>query len=448
METPNHVDTIVAQATPRGRGGVGVVRVSGPLSAEIAQRLLKAQEKLPIRKAIYGSFWDEEQPIDQGIALLFKAPHSFTGEDVLELQGHGSPVVMDVLVRKIASMGARLARPGEFSERAFMNNKLDLVQAEAVAELIHAQTEQAARSAVRSLQGLFSEKIAVLVQGIIAVRMYIEASLDFPDEDIELLEQGQIFEKLATLTTQFEAILSQAKSGTLLSEGICVVLAGEPNAGKSSLMNRLAGEDKAIVTEIPGTTRDVLKTQVSLDGLLVELSDTAGLRESTDIVEQEGIKRARQALEKADHIFWVVDATAVQPQSSVLKELQNKIPITLVYNKVDLVQNIKQDPNNKTIYVSAKTGEGIDQLITHLKEQHGFSESGEGNFIARRRHVEALRVAYQQVLQAQATLKQTKLLELAAEDLRLAQQSLDEITGKFTSDDLLGKIFSEFCIGK
>lgn len=449
-------DTIAAIATPPGRGGIGVIRVSGPDVQTIINAILG--KSLQARYATHTHFLDENGKIlDQGLALYFPAPHSFTGEDVVEFQGHGGPVILDCVLRRILNLGARLARPGEFSERAFLNNKLDLAQAEAVADLIDAGSEQAARAAVRSLQGEFSKKIQQLTDALIHLRMYVEAAIDFPEEEIDFLTDGKIAAELNHILAVMAEVKSAAQQGALLREGMTVVLAGRPNAGKSSLLNCLTGRDSAIVTPIPGTTRDILREHIHMDGMPVHVIDTAGLRDSIDVVEQEGVRRAWDEINKADRILLLVDSqmSSLREMSSthadILETLPTKIPLTFVRNKIDLSdegpQIIEQD-DVPVITLSAKTGDGVALLQQHLKDSMNFDAHQEGNFTARRRHLDALERAYQTVLIGQQQLEQHRAGELLAEDLRQAQQILNEITGKFTSDDLLGRIFSSFCIGK
>ena len=433
------MDTITALATPPGRGGIGVVRVSGPLSSHVALTILG---KLPQpRKAEYLPFKDASgESIDIGLAIYFEGPHSFTGEDVLELQGHGGPVVMDLLLKSVLSLGVRMARPGEFSERAFLNDKLDLAQAEAIADLIESSSERAARSALRSLQGEFSKRVRQLVDALVKLRMYVESAIDFPEEEIDFLAD-------ASLT------LSEARQGQLLREGMTVVIAGKPNAGKSTLLNQLTGRESAIVTEIPGTTRDVLREHIQLDGMPLHIIDTAGLREGADVVEREGIRRAWQEISQADQILYVVDASQHENigQDPLLQQLQEAGPgITIVYNKVDLLEKKPSLTSGqfKQLSISAKTGVGVEELRDYLKSCVGFQTIGEGSFMARRRHLEALHAALNHTLQGQQQLDNYHAGELLAEELRQAQQQLAQITGEFSADDLLGKIFSSFCIGK
>jgi tRNA modification GTPase len=449
----SHPDTIVAAATPPGRGGVGVVRVSGPKTPEIAATLVGDLPKP--RHATLGRFLDNTgDPIDVGLALFFPGPHSYTGEHVLELQGHGGPVVLERLVERIVELGARRARPGEFTERAFLNDKIDLAQAEAVADLIDAGSRDAARAAMRSLQGEFSNMVQGLTDAVIDLRTYVEAAIDFPEEEVDFLGDQELRERLATVRGHFDGVTAAAGQGRLLRDGITVVLAGRPNSGKSSLLNRLAGYEAAIVTEVPGTTRDVLRERIDIDGLPLHVLDTAGLRESDDLVEAEGIRRARAEMAKADRVLFVIDS-ADDPQARAFAEqrtlLPAEVPVTLVFNKTDLGAGL---PVSDTItgppriHVSARTGSGLDLLRAHLKESVSFQTAGNGSISARRRHLDALARARAHVEAGAAHLEQRRAGELVAEELRLAQQALDEITGIFTADDLLGRIFGSFCIGK
>lgn len=447
----HHADTIVAIATPSGRGGIGVLRVSGPGVGSIAEQLIG---KLPApRHAQFAAFIGaDNSAIDEGIALYFPAPASFTGEDVLELQGHGGPVVLDMVLARVLELGARLARPGEFSERAFLNDKLDLAQAEAIADLIDSGSTQAARAAVRSLRGVFSSRVSGLVEALIALRMYVEAAIDFPEEELDFLSDGKVEEQLTGICAQFDALTAGAIQGSLLREGMSVVIAGLPNAGKSSLLNRLAGHDAAIVTEIPGTTRDVLREHVNLDGLPLHIIDTAGLRDSTDRVEQEGVRRAWDAIRSADRVLLVIDGS--EGYSAAVASLQSRLPaalpVTRIYNKIDLTgrePELLESGEVSQIALSARTGQGVDLLCKHLKAAAGFHEGSDDNFIARRRHLDALARARLHLESAQQHLAE-KSGELLAEESRLAQLCLSEITGEFTSEDLLGKIFASFCIGK
>jgi len=458
-------DTICAIATPPGRSGVGIVRVSGPLCLVLAERLLKFKPKP--RYAHFTPFYDSDGSIlDQGIALYFPAPNSFTGEDVLELQGHGGFYLLDTLVQSLLRAGSRLARPGEFTERAFLNDKIDLAQAEAIADLIDSSSAEAARSALRTLQGEFSRKIEELADTITHLRVYVEAAIDFSDEEIDFLSEGKIADKLQDLLTQLDTVLAEAKQGALIREGMTVVIAGKPNAGKSSLLNALAGKDSAIVTEIAGTTRDILHEQINLDGMPIHITDTAGLRISEDVVEQEGIRRAYKVIAEADQVLLMTDCTRERiDNTNLLEYLDNPVfselaaalhrsRLTIVQNKIDLLNEpvalIKaENPDQATIIrLSAKNGDGTELLRQHLKDCMGFKPAGEGSFIARRRHLEALHKARECLQQALSQLNQHGAAELVAEDLRYAHQNLGEITGIFTTDDLLGRIFSSFCVGK
>lgn len=450
-------DTIVAQATPPGRGGVGILRVSGPKAALVAQTVLG---KLPKpRYADYLPFRnDDNSVLDQGIALFFPNPNSFTGEDVLELQGHGGPVILDLLLKRILQIpGVRIANPGEFSERAFLNDKLDLAQAEAIADLIDASSEQAARSAINSLQGAFSSHINEMVESLTHLRIYVEAAIDFPDEEIDFLSDGIIERKLNAVIAELDDVRAQARQGSLLREGMKVVIAGRPNAGKSSLLNALAGREAAIVTDIAGTTRDVLREHIHIDGMPLHIIDTAGLREASDEVERIGIERAWKEIEQADRVLFMVDSTttdATTPEDiwpEFMARLPNTLPVTVIRNKSDLTgENVEitAQGNYPMIRLSARDGMGIELLRSHLKEAMGFNSNTEGGFLARRRHLQALNTAAEHLQQGHEQLVYAKSGELLAEELRLAQQALSEITGEFTSDDLLGRIFSSFCIGK
>ena len=452
-------DTIAAQATPPGRGGVGIVRISGPQANVIARTLCKRNLPFEPRYAHFARFHDAEGGVlDEGLVLFFPGPNSFTGEDVVELQGHGGPVVMASLLNQVVELGARVARPGEFSERAFLNDKIDLAQAEAIADLIDSSSEQAARSALRSLQGAFSDQINTLVEQVIALRIYVEAAIDFPEEEIDFLADGKVLADLDSIIKQLDQVFKAANRGVLMKEGMKVVLAGKPNAGKSSLLNALSGRDTAIVTSIAGTTRDVLREHIHLDGMPLHITDTAGLRESPDEVEQEGIRRAWQEINQADRVIMLVDATCIEgsdysPQSlwpEFVEQLPKNTALTLVLNKIDLVDGIGSldQLGNTVIPLSAKTGIGVDTLRNHLKSVMGYIGEGQSSFTARQRHIEALRKAQQALNQGREQLVGAGAGELLAEDLRLAQEHLGEITGRFTSDDLLGRIFSSFCIGK
>ncbi|ADE16968.1 tRNA modification GTPase TrmE [Nitrosococcus halophilus Nc 4] len=445
-------DTIAAIATPPGRGGIGVVRVSGPLCRQVAKHITGRLP--PPRYAAFSRFRDGEgETIDRGLALYFPSPHSFTGEDVLELQGHGGPVVMDWLLSCVLQLGVRLARPGEFSERAFLNNKIDLAQAEAIADLIESASEQAARSALRSLHGEFSAQIQDLRDQLIELRCLVEADIDFSDEDIDFIEQGAVAERLQELQSILRRIHRSARQGALLREGIRVVLVGRPNVGKSSLHNRLAGFEAAIVTDVPGTTRDLLREHITIDGLPIRLSDTAGLHDSMDIIEQEGMRRTREEFTNADHVLLIADDQVglTELEQSILGELPDNVSHTLILNKIDLSgasAERREDSQRVVLRLSVLTGAGMDLLLQRLKECAGFDGEGEGYFLARRRHLEALQRAGAAVAAAGEILKEEGPEEMLAEELRQAQNALAEITGEYRSDDLLGEIFSTFCIGK
>ena len=450
-------ETIVAQATAPGRGGIGILRVSGPLATDVAQAVLGKCPKP--RMADYLPFKDADGTVlDQGIALYFKSPNSFTGEDILELQGHGGQVVLDLLLKRILQIdGIRLARPGEFSEQAFLNDKLDLAQAEAIADLIDATSEQAARSALKSLQGEFSKKVNELVDSVIYLRTYVEASIDFPDEEIDFLADGKIEANLRGIINQLEDVRSEAKQGSILREGMKVVIAGRPNAGKSSLLNALAGREAAIVTDIAGTTRDVLREHIHIDGMPLHIIDTAGLRDATDEVERIGISRAWTEIEQADRIILMLDSS--DPESAdlskvrleFLAKLPTTLPVTIVRNKIDLNDEQASESEQggyQIISLSAQTHDGIQLLREHLKQAMGFQTGMEGGFLARRRHLDALEKAAEHLQIGLVQLTEFHAGELLAEEIRLVQTYLSEITGEFTSDDLLGNIFSSFCIGK
>jgi tRNA modification GTPase len=440
-------DTIAAITTAAGRGGVGIVRCSGPgvkaLAAAIVGRPLEP------RRAVLADFRDASgESIDRGLALLFRAPHSYTGEDILELHGHGGPVVLRELLDRCLELGARVARPGEFTQRAFLNGKLDLAQAESVADLIDAATAQAVRGAMRSLRGAFSERIGELARALGDLRMLVEATLDFPDEEIDFLERAQAVGRLDGVRAKLREVLAETEQGALLREGIRVVLAGPPNVGKSSLLNRLAGEELAIVTEIPGTTRDAIRQSLSLEGVPVHVIDTAGLREAIDPVEKVGVARTWEAIEAADLLVVLGDASGAIPgdERSILSRIPRKAARLDVMNKIDLAgREPAWDRAAHTVWLSAKTGAGIDLLKQAILAAAGWRVAGEGMFMARARHVSALRRAQQYLDKTEVT---DGRLELLAEDLRLAQQALGEITGTTTADDLLGEIFSRFCIGK
>ncbi|TDO97423.1 tRNA uridine-5-carboxymethylaminomethyl(34) synthesis GTPase MnmE [Marinomonas balearica] len=449
-------DTIAAQATAPGRGGVGIIRLSGPKSLEIAKAIIGFEPKP--RYAHYVPFKDSnDEQIDQGIALYFPGPNSFTGEDVFELQGHGGPVILDMLMSQCTSLGARLARPGEFSERAFLNDKMDLTQAEAIADLIDSSSEQAAKCALRSLQGAFSKRVTELVEALIHLRIYVEAAIDFPEEEIDFIGDGKVAADLKGIQIKLGEVLKEANQGALLREGMNVVIAGRPNAGKSSLLNALSGKDSAIVTNIEGTTRDVLREHIHLDGMPLHIIDTAGLRDSPDEVERIGIQRAWEEIHKADRILLMVDSQTVNSKNpdeiwpEFVAQLPSREKLTLVRNKVDLTTEstgLETIQGLPIISLSAKTEQGIDALSQHLKSVMGFESTTEGGFIARRRHIEALNKASGFLRSGHDQLHGFGAGELLAEDLKEAQQALSEITGEFTSDDLLGRIFGSFCIGK
>ena len=440
-------DTIAALATPPGRGGIGVIRVSGPLAPSIAREIL-GEVPRP-RRAVIRPFRDADgQTLDQGLALYFAAPASFTGEDVLELHGHGGPVVMDLLVARTLELGARLARPGEFTERAYHNDKLDLVQAEAIADLIAAGSAEAARAALRSLSGVFSHEIQGLAARVMELRAYVEAAIDFPDEDAEFLATPEVRDRLAEINAQFAAIAETVRQGRALRDGLHVVIAGRPNAGKSSLLNALAGFDAAIVTAIPGTTRDLLRERIHVDGLPIHVVDTAGLRDTDDVIEIEGVRRARMEMSRADLVLYVVDATlgfAAGEQAM----LPGGTTTLVVWNKVDLpdARPVPVLEDRPAIAVSALTGEGMETLREQLKSAAGY-QSESGAWSARRRHLDALARAQSLFEVAQGRLGERAAFELVAEELRQAHLALGEITGEVSSDALLGAVFATFCIGK
>jgi tRNA modification GTPase len=442
-------ETIAAIATAPGSGGIGIVRVSGPACKTIAAGILGHCP--PPRHAAYLDFKDSDSSlIDRGIAIYYAAPNSYTGEDVLELQAHGGTALMQILLGRCIALGARQAEPGEFTRRAYLNDKMDLAQAEAVVDVINASTEAAARSAVRSLSGEFSSHIQALLGRLIELRMYVEACLDFPEEEIDFITQGRVGEKLKAIQQELAAVFQSAKQGNLLREGIQVVLIGQPNVGKSSLMNQLAGEDVAIVTSIAGTTRDVIKSAIQIDGVPLHIIDTAGLRETIDEVEKHGIVRTWRALENADVALLLVDAThgIGETEKSILERLPAVLPKIWIHNKIDLSAEAPKKvllEQETHIYLSAKHGQGLDLLRAHLLSLAGWQASGEGVFMARKRHLDALGKVDAHLMRAIELLGQA---ELVAEELKLAQESLSEITGEFTPDDLLGEIFSKFCIGK
>ena len=483
-------DTIAAIATPSGRGGVGILRISGNQLQDLIPALVG--KTLQPRVASYGPFLGAAgEVIDEGIALYFPAPASFTGEDVIELQGHGGVVVLGMLLRRVLALGVRQARPGEFSERAFINGKMDLTQVEAVADLVNASSETAAQSAVRSLQGAFSAHIHVLVEALIHLRMYVESAIDFPEEEIDFLADGKVGERVSALLAQVETVLGCAQQGALLREGTTVAIVGRPNAGKSSLMNALAQRDTAIVTEVAGTTRDVLREAILLDDLPLYLVDTAGLRDTDDVVEREGVRRAWGEIETADQVLYVIDSTLLNNGGDISakeletqltqewRELVERLPVrhvsrqhpslqsdsvktrvAIVLNKIDrsdldlssITPVITAITGGETgvpvIALSAKTGAGMDTLKAHLQVSAGFQHGSEGVFSARERHLVAMQAAQKHLRLAEGLMSSTAAGELVAEELRCAQEQLGSITGEFTSDDLLGEIFSSFCVGK
>jgi tRNA modification GTPase len=437
-------DTICAVASPPGQGGVGVIRLSGPASFEIAEAVTGHRPEAH-RFSLRNIRDQQGQLIDQALVLGFVAPASFTGEDVVELQTHGSPVVLEMILHRLVELGARRARPGEFSQRAYLNDRMDLTQAEAIADLIAAGSEQAARAAMRSLEGVFSDQVDALQAELVRLRVYVEAALDFPDEDVDFLADGQVVEQLDALLARLEELLHQARAGRLLNDGIRVAIIGKPNAGKSSLLNALTRRESAIVTDIPGTTRDVLRESVTLAGLPVTLADTAGLREAEDAVEQEGIRRAQREMQAADLVFWVVDDT--EPDAHAPPGLPDSVTVLRINNKIDR-SGSEARRDEQTVWLSARSGQGLDLLEDLVRDSLGISGEGGGEFSARQRHVDALIQAREPLGRGLAELQATGSGELLAEELRLAADLLGEITGRMSADDLLGEIFSSFCIGK
>lgn len=464
--TATDTDLICAIATPPGEGGIGVIRLSGPSAKRVAQSLISVEMRP--RRAHYCQFIAEEEVLDDGLVLWFPAPHSFTGEDVVELQGHGGPVVQNEIIQVLCRHGARLARPGEFSERAFLNDKIDLVQAEAIADLISAKSRAAAKAAMSSFQGVFSAQVTALEDQVLGLRVAIEAAIDFPDEDIEILEQARVGDTLDALITSTSALLVQAEQGRKLAQGITVALVGKPNVGKSSILNMLAGEDAAIVTDVPGTTRDLLKVDISVDGMPLQLVDTAGLRETQDTVEMIGVQRAREQMQRADHVILVVTAADVvaneagflanEDFEALLQTLAleavpelgavSAVNIHLLVNKIDLIDSeLRGAQPWPATYVSAKTGEGLAALTKKLV-QLGSGGIEDTVFTARLRHVHALEKTRELLVQAKRGISSGIGAELVAEDCRMAHQVLGQIVGTVSPDDLLGEIFSSFCIGK
>ena len=444
-----NIDTIAAIATASGSGGIGIVRVSGPASSAVATAILGSCPAP--RHATYLDFKQANgELIDRGIAIYYPNPHSYTGEDVLELQGHGGTALMQILLARCIELGARQAEPGEFTRRAYLNDKLDLAQAEAVADVINAATTEAAKSAVRSLSGEFSQRINTLLLKLIDLRMFVEACLDFPEEEIDFITQGRVAEKLDAIIVELDSVFAKAKQGSLLREGINVVLVGQPNVGKSSLMNQLAGEEVAIVTSIAGTTRDTIKNAIQINGVPLHVIDTAGLRETDDEVEKFGIARTWRAAETANIALLLIDAAhgITETEKSILARLPQEIRKIWVHNKIDVSNEpafVEEKDGATHIYISAKTGAGIELLKSHLLQLAGYQDNSEGVFMARTRHLDALNKVAAHLSSARLQINSA---ELVAEELRLAQEALSSITGEFTPDDLLGEIFSKFCIGK
>ena len=444
----NKVETICAIASAIGQSGIGIVRVSGPLAKSTSKKILQAD--LKPRYAYYGAFYDQNNVIDKGVAIFFPGPNSYTGEDVVEFQGHGGTSVLRKILEITMSLGVRLAEPGEFSKRAFLNGKMDLIQAEAIQDLIQSNSEESALSAVRSLTGEFSIKINQVLSELISLRVFIEATIDFSDEEIDFIESHEVSNKLHTLKESLLDIQQTATQGAILRDGIHVAIAGKPNAGKSSLLNMLTKESSAIVTDIAGTTRDVLKETIHIDGMPIHIIDTAGLHDSDDVVEQEGIRRAHNEINNADIILLVFDSRDSKANLSILPDSVKNKPKILVRNKIDLAGNkssVKKVGNITEISISAKNGDGIDTLRESLSEFAGLNSGIEGVFVARKRHLDAIEETLEFINSASSQLNSGSS-ELVAEDLRQAGMKLGQITGEFSSDDLLGEIFSSFCIGK
>ncbi len=458
----DHNDTIAAIATASGIGSVGIVRLSGQDALAIGQQI--CGQTLKPRNACFTPFKNKnDSTLDEGIAIYFKSPASFTGEDVVELQGHGGPLVLDLLLKETLSLGARMARPGEFSERAFLNDKIDLVQAEAIADLIETHSESALKSSLKSLRGEFSNQVNHLVDQVTRLRIYVEAAIDFPEEEIDFIADSHVKDSLDNIINSVETLFKQAKSGAVLSQGLNVAIIGKPNAGKSSLLNAFAAEDVAIVTEQAGTTRDIIKQNIVLDGIPLTIIDTAGLRESNDIIEQEGIKRIKKVAETADVVFYLRDASTegLAVEHNDLQELMQQHQITLsnnaltlfINNKIDLCEpNKSNEPEEQNsfqiISISAKQKLGLDNLAYAIKQHYEIDNTNENSFTARRRHLKQIEIALDYLEKGKQQLEHAGAGELLAEDLRQTQNALGEITGKISSDDLLGEIFSSFCIGK
>lgn len=442
-------DTIAAIASPPGRGGIGVLRLSGPNCKAIASSLIN--KDLPARKAVFAEFHDDKDDmIDSGIALFFEKPRSYTGEDVLELHSHGAPAVLEQLLTAVLSQGARPANPGEFTERAYLNGKIDLLQAESVADIIESASSQAAKSAARTLEGRFSSEIQSLLSELVGLRAYVEGALDFPEEEIDFLEDGVIQSRLEKIIENNEAIYLKGKQGQKLQDGISMVILGKPNTGKSSFLNLLAGYDAAIVTDIPGTTRDLLSHDIVLDGMPINILDTAGIRQSDNPIEQEGIRRAKAAAENADIVIEMTDSTLEKVNNTLQRQYIGNNHYITIRNKIDLTGHKPERTReeNTNIYLSAKTGEGLELFIQEIKERVFDEEMLQGCFTANQRHLDAIEKTGKLLKQAQEQLLKHHAGELLAEDLRKAQESLGTITGEFYPDDLLGEIFSRFCIGK